>query len=742
MLDFMRRQRSSLKWVLIAVIFTLAASMVISLVPYLGDVKSGTLTNDVARVGSETVSATEFQTAYNNYLRNMQQRQQLSPEILKAFGFDRQVLDFLIGQKVILAEAKRLGLEVTSEELAERIMSNASFQAGGTFIGRERYEAMLLQAETTPDRFESNLREQLTAFKVQSLVTAGVTVSEKEAELAYRNRNEKAQLTYFVIDPVKLESKVATPSDQELKTYYDKNAAKYNVPEKRKSKYAFVDMVKIRAELKADDDELRTFYGEHAEEYRLPEQITAQHILFKTEGKTPEQIEMIRKKATDVLGRAKKGEDFSKLAKEVSEDESASRGGTLGTFGRGTKSPQFEQAAFILGAGAISDVVTTPEGFHIIKVTERQESRLRTFDELKEAIRPRLLFDKAREKAKTVAEQIALDAVTSKDLNAAATKNGAIVRETGLIEQSAAIPDLGSTSTDYQTKAFSMAKDQYGTAMEVQNGYAVAQVVEIEAGHPASFEEARTKATADAKAEKAREQATELTNKVRQQIESGKGDLAAIAQSVAGEVKTSMKLIRGSSIQEYGPLNERDQEIFSLPLGKVAPPSTFNSRTLVFAVKSRDEINPEEMKKALPTMREDMLPEKKEKYFTAYIQELQKKMQDAGSISVNESAMAQIASTVAEDRADASGDRPSWTAGGAMLLEGRCTRWPKAGVVFRFQRPLHPDNIRQLFNRRRGLVQRRALFVRQRDLHNLLDSVGAKFHGHADVEPVDPVLAF
>ena len=120
MLDFMRRQHSRLKWVLVAIIVILAAGMMVSLVPYLGDLNAVTTSGDVAKVGSESVSAVEFQTAYTNYLRSMQQRQELSPEVLKAFGFDRQILEFLIGQKVILSEAKRLGLEVTSEELAQR----------------------------------------------------------------------------------------------------------------------------------------------------------------------------------------------------------------------------------------------------------------------------------------------------------------------------------------------------------------------------------------------------------------------------------------------------------------------------------------------------------------------------------------------------------------------------------------------------------------------------------------------
>jgi peptidyl-prolyl cis-trans isomerase D len=307
--------------------------------------------------------------------------------------------------------------------------------------------------------------------------------------------------------------------------------------------------------------------------------------------------------------------------------------------------PEFEQAAFTLGPGAISDLVTTQFGFHIIKVNSRQDSRLRTFDEIKEAIRPRLLFEKATEKAKGIAEQIALEAVTNKDLNAVAAKNGATVKETGLLEQSMQIPELSTTSPAYQAKVFSMSQDQIGTALEVQNGYAVPQVVQIEAGHPASFEEAKAKVATDASADKAREMVTDATNKIREQVEAGKTDIAALAQAAGGaEVKTSAKLTRGSSLPEYGSIAERDQEIFTMPLGKAALPATFSGKTLVYAVKSRDEINPDEMKKALPTLREELLPAKKERYFSAYIDELQKKMLADGSIKIYESALAQVSS--------------------------------------------------------------------------------------------------
>jgi peptidyl-prolyl cis-trans isomerase D len=644
MLQFMRKQRSKLKWVLIVIIIVLAAGMVVGLTPF-GDVGSIAVTDDVARVGAETITALEFANAYQSQVqRVLQQNQSISPEMLKLFGFDRQVLQDLISLKVILAEARRLGLDVSDVELQQNILSNPAFLAGGSFIGVERYEALLQANNLSAETFEESLRMQLATNKVQSFVTAGVAVSDKEAEEEYRRRNEKAALTYFVLDPVKMESRVPALSDQELREYFEKNKARYDIPEKRNSRYAFADKVKYRAELTATDQELEEYYLQHSEEYRLPAQVTAQHILFKTEGKTPEQVEEIRKKATDVLTRAKNGEDFARLARQFSEDSSAAQGGNLGTFGRGAMVPEFEQAAFNMEAGAISDLVTTQYGFHIIKVNEKREDRLRPFTEIKEAIRPVVLFNKGRERANQVAEQVALDLVSTKDLNAAASKNGVAVMETGLLEQGETIPGFGSFSPAYQSRVFTMMKDELGTAIEVENGFVVPQVIEIQEKHPATFEEARTKVLQDARSEKAREMVTENTNRIREQIEAGKANLSALAAAFGAEVKTSEKLTRGGSIPEFGSIAERDAEIFSLPVGQPAPPVTFSGKTLVFSVKSRDEVNPEEMKKALPGLREEMLPAKKQQYFEAYIGELQNKMVADGEISINETALAQIVS--------------------------------------------------------------------------------------------------
>src|SRR5690349_15052166 len=137
MLDFMRRQSSKLKWVWLLLIFIFSASLILLYIP-LGDVPSISLTNDVAAIGGERISAKEFQTAYRNYLERM--RSQLSPEMLKAFRFDRQILDQLISRRVMMEEARRLGLSVSAAEIEQKILENPIFREGGNFIGLPRYQ--------------------------------------------------------------------------------------------------------------------------------------------------------------------------------------------------------------------------------------------------------------------------------------------------------------------------------------------------------------------------------------------------------------------------------------------------------------------------------------------------------------------------------------------------------------------------------------------------------------------------
>ncbi len=640
MLDFMRRQRSALKWVWVILIFIFSVTLVTLYIPF-GDLPTVSITNDVASVGDDAITAPEFQAAYRNYIDRM--RGQISPEMLRAFRFERQIMDALVMRHVITEEAKRLGLNVSVAEIEQKILENPIFREGGKFIGQAQYQAILQQNNLTVDQFESSVRNDLLSEKLRSLVTAGVHVSDKDVESEYKRRNEKAKLDYFVIDASKLEDKV-TMTDADQKDYYEKNKTKYTVNEKRQAKYVFLESLRLRSQVVVTDDELRQYYNDHKTEYTLPERVKAQHILFKTQEKTPEEIEKIREKARGVLDRAKKGEDFGNLARQFSEDTTASAGGDLGDFGRGQMVPEFERTAFGLGVGAISDLVQTQFGIHIIKVTGKQEARDRPFEELKEAVRPIVETRKAEQKASDLAQQVAVEVVNNKDLNAVAAKYGAQVKDTPLIEQGQPIPELGNASA-LEQRMFMMSKGEIGTAIPVERGYVVAQLTEIVPSHPASLEEAKDRVAADVKIEKAKQLGAEKAKQAEELIKAGK-DLAAAAKAVGGEIKTSELVTRGASLPEFGSIAELDKDMFSLPIGKPGNPITVAGKTLAFAVKERTEINPDEMKKSLDSLRAEMLPGRQEQYFGAYIQEVKKRMEASKQIKINESVMTQIAQSI------------------------------------------------------------------------------------------------
>ena len=164
MLDFMRRQRSALKWVWVILIFIFSVTLVTLYIPF-GDLPNVNITNDVASIGRDSISSHEFQAAYRNYVDRM--RGQINPEMLRAFRFERQIMDALVTRHVMTEEAKRLGLNVSPREIEQRILENPVFRENGTFIGRDRYQALLSQNNLTVDEFESNVSNEVLTAKAR-----------------------------------------------------------------------------------------------------------------------------------------------------------------------------------------------------------------------------------------------------------------------------------------------------------------------------------------------------------------------------------------------------------------------------------------------------------------------------------------------------------------------------------------------------------------------------------------------
>jgi peptidyl-prolyl cis-trans isomerase C len=164
----------------------------------------------------------------------------------------------------------------------------------------------------------------------------------------------------------------------------------------------------VRSGIQISSADVEAYYRAHPEEMNRPEGVRASHILIRAEeGKaSPQERQAARQRAGGLWERVRSGEDFAALARQRSEDASASRGGDLGYFARGGMTPAFERAAFALKVGAVSSVVETPSGYHIIKVTDHQPARIMKLEEIREPLRRKMLADEAEKRSRALLESL------------------------------------------------------------------------------------------------------------------------------------------------------------------------------------------------------------------------------------------------------------------------------------------------------------------------------------------------
>jgi peptidyl-prolyl cis-trans isomerase C len=164
----------------------------------------------------------------------------------------------------------------------------------------------------------------------------------------------------------------------------------------------------IISKIEISDQQAEEYYKGKEEQFKHPEQVKASHILIRVNpNDPPEKKEEAKKKINQVLSEAKSGKDFTELAKKYSEEPGAAEtGGDLGYFGRGAMVPPFEEAAFKLKTGEISDIVETPFGYHIIKLTDRREAGVTPFPEVKEDIKSNLKQERIREEVTKWIEEL------------------------------------------------------------------------------------------------------------------------------------------------------------------------------------------------------------------------------------------------------------------------------------------------------------------------------------------------
>src|SRR5277367_2416115 len=468
-------------------------SMLTYLIPGMGSAAFTNSPDAIATVGGQSITATDVQRQLNSALHG-----QSVPDVLKGM-YAKQVLDQMILKQALTVEAQRLGIRVTDQELSDRIKQILPAAWNGDTWLKDRYttEVQTRTGMSIPE-FEDFLRDQMLEDKFRQLVTDAITVSPAEVQAEYRRRNEKVQIEYVLIKPAELASTIQ-PTDAELSSFYTKHAGLYQVPEKRSARFALLDLARLRATTTVGDDALRAYYNSHIDEYKVENRVHVEHILFKTVGQTDAEIAETRQKAEDVLKKAKSGANFEDLAKKFSEDDGTKpKGGDLGWIVEGQTVPEFQQAAFTLPKGSISDLVKTQYGFHIIKVIDHEQAHTKSFEEVRDSILQPVLEQKVSAEADDISNQMAA-AVRQSDrqsLDDLAKKFHLDVGETPAVAITDPILPLGNSPELHQV-LFALHSGELSQPIQIESGFVILTVKDIQAGHQGTFAEVRSRVLAD-----------------------------------------------------------------------------------------------------------------------------------------------------------------------------------------------------------------------------------------------------
>ena len=378
------------------------AIIVIVFVFYFGYSFNSGSSSTVAYVNGDPISAKEYERAEFALREELYQqfKSVWNENLVKIFGIKRRAMDSLIIQKLILREAEKIGLGLTKDEIQQTIMDDPIFKNNGTF-DLNRYRTMLSINHMDPTEFENLLGKRLIETKLNQVLFSLAPTSEDEILSYYTFENEKIKLNYVMFDASKYNDKVLI-EDDDLKKFFESSLEQYRVPEKISVSYIKLAPEMFNNDVKLDNKDILDYYEYHHENWYKPENVKASHILFSIPDNADEEVEQkIRSDAEEILKKVKTDEaNFAEYAKEFSSCPSKEEGGNLGYFTKGQMAQEFEDVAFSLAPGEISDLVRSPFGFHIIKVEEHNVSSEKTLEEVESEIVTALTEIKTQELAK------------------------------------------------------------------------------------------------------------------------------------------------------------------------------------------------------------------------------------------------------------------------------------------------------------------------------------------------------
>src|SRR6266568_115077 len=645
MIRFLQTPGPIKKIVLGGLLTFISVMMAITLIPGIGSTSflgSTPTKGIVATVSGEEISATDVTKQAKRMVEQQFPRGGPQASSLLPF-FSQQAVNNLISEKLLLVEARRMGLRATDEDLRNYLHQGQLGQIifpNGKY-DQTAYDELAQRLGFTIPQFEGLVKEEILINKLRGLVSASASVTDAEVRKQFEKQNAKVKFDYAVFKKDDI-LKSIHPAEAELKAFYDRNKNTYvnSIPEKRQLKYVVFDTPKLLAQTQVTQQDLASYYDQHREEYRVPEQVNVRHILIKSplagpDGKVdPKALDTARAKAEDVLKQVKAGGNFADLAKKFSEDTgSAKEGGSLGLIGKGRTVPEFEKAAFSLPKGATSDLVQSSYGFHIIHVDDKQDAHLKSLDEVKAQIEPLIKQQKAGQAVQTAASQL-LSQARSSSLEKAAAAKGLQVVTTDFVTRNNLLPGIG-TDSQFTTAAFGQNANALPDLVQLHQGFAIYEVMAVKPPSTPTFEETRSRVEQEFKNERAAQLLSQKTQELSDRAKADH-DLKKAAKELGAELKTSDFVLPDGQVPDLGSMSGAASVAFTLKPGDISGPIDSGNTGAVLSVTDRQAPTDQDYAAKKDRIRDSLLQNKQGEVFGLFLGNLRETMEKSGKVKINQ----------------------------------------------------------------------------------------------------------
>lgn len=355
----------------------------------------------VATVDGKEITKTEWDQAHQQESQRLREAMpSIDARMLDSEGARYATLERLVRQRLLAAAASKLNLHTSDARLARDLQQNeaiATLRKPDGTLDVEAYRQLVGRQGMTPEMFEARVRADLSQRQVSQGILGSGFAPTALASLSLNAFFERREVRVARFAATDFAAQV-TPTDADIEAFYNANQAMFQAPEQAEIEYLVLDAAALQNSVALNAADVRTYYEQNASRLSGTEERRARHILLTVQAGAPAaDKDAVRARAQALLAQVReKPASFADVAKAQSQDPgSAAKGGDLDYFGRGAMVKPFEDVVFSLAKGAISDVVETDFGFHIIQLTDIKAPPVRSF----EAVRPEIEAELKKQQA-------------------------------------------------------------------------------------------------------------------------------------------------------------------------------------------------------------------------------------------------------------------------------------------------------------------------------------------------------